>query len=154
LDRLFNESTCLADYARRYATYLTRLLAQLDCEAVERVGHILEVARNADSNVFLIGNGGSASTASHVAVDLGFGTRKGGGRAYRTISLTDNAAFLTAAGNDICYDSVFVEQLKTLMREGDVVVAISASGNSPNVVKAVEYARDHGAIVVALTGFD
>jgi D-sedoheptulose 7-phosphate isomerase len=154
LDRLFRESTGLADYASRYAAYLAQLLAQLDYDAVERVGRILEGARQAESTIFLIGNGGSASTASHFANDLGFGTRKAGGKAYRTLSLTDNMAFVTAAGNDVGYDLVFVEQLKTFMKEGDVVVAISASGNSPNIVKAVEYANENGAFTIGLTGFD
>jgi D-sedoheptulose 7-phosphate isomerase len=154
LDRLFSESTSLGDYASRYVSYLTQLLGQLDGEAIERIGRIFESARQAQRTIFLIGNGGSASTASHFANDLGFGTRKGGGQAYRTLSLTDNLAFITAAGNDVGYDFVFVEQLKTFLKEGDVVVAISASGNSPNVVKAVEYANDHGAITVGLTGFN
>ena len=154
LDRLFNESTSLADYANRYATYLTELLAQLDCDAIERVGRIFEHARHADATIFLVGNGGSAATASHFANDFGFGTRKAGGKAYRTLSLTDNVAFVTAAANDVGYDMVFVEQLKSFMKEGDVVVGISASGNSPNIVKAVEYAMEHGAFTVGVTGFD
>jgi D-sedoheptulose 7-phosphate isomerase len=154
LDRLFGESTSLADYASRYTVYLSELLAQLDCEAIERVGLLLEDARHAGSTIFLIGNGGSASTASHLANDLGLGPRVRGGHAYRAHSLTDNVAFMSAAGNDLGYETIFVEQLKTLMRPGDVVVAISASGNSPNVVKALEYAKQLGATTIALTGFD
>ena len=154
LDRLFNESTGLADYASRYAKYLADLLAQLDCESIERVGLVFEDARRNGRMIFVIGNGGSASTASHFANDFAFGTRKAGGKAYRMLSLTDNVAFMTAAGNDVGYDLVFVEQLKTLMNPGDVLVAISASGNSPNVVAAVEYANNHGGITVGLTGFD
>jgi len=154
LDRLFAESTSLADYATRYTMYLAELLAQLDCEAVEHVGEIFERARLDNRTIFLIGNGGSAATASHFANDLGLGPRKSGGKAYRALSLADNMAFVTAAGNDIGYDMVFVEQLKTLMNPGDVVIAISASGNSPNVVRAVEYANAHGAVTVGLTGFD
>jgi D-sedoheptulose 7-phosphate isomerase len=154
LDRLFVRSTRLADYARRYALYLAELLAELDCEAIERVGRVFEDARKNGRTIFLIGNGGSAATASHFANDLGLGPRVKGGKPYRAISLTDNMAFVTAAGNDLGYETVFVEQLKTLMRPGDVVVAISASGNSPNVIKAIEYAKAHGACTVGLTGFD
>lgn len=154
LDLLFSDSAGLADYAKRYALYLTALLSQLDHEAIERVGDILEHARQTGRTVFVIGNGGSAATASHVANDLGLGPRTYGGVSYRAVSLTDNVAFLTAAANDVGYESVFVEQLRTLMRDGDVVVAISASGNSPNVVKAVEYAKSRDAITIALTGFD
>jgi D-sedoheptulose 7-phosphate isomerase len=154
LDRLFGQSDSLADYAARYALYLAGLLTELDCEAVERVGHALEEARREGSTIFVLGNGGSAATASHLANDLGLGPRARGGEAYRIISLSDNVAFLTAAGNDISYDMVFVEQLKTLLRPGDVVLAISASGNSPNVVKAIEFAKKRGAVTIALTGFD
>lgn len=154
LDRLFGESNGLAEYAARYALYVAELLADLDCEAIERAGRALEDARHGGGTIFLLGNGGSAATASHVANDLGLGPRVRGGEPYRAVSLSDNVAFLTAAGNDLGYESVFVEQLKTLMRPGDVVIAISASGNSPNVVRAVEYAKKRAAFTVGLTGFD
>lgn len=154
LDRLFFESTGLADYATRYAQYLSDLLANLDYDAVERVGNIFEAARRNGRTIFLLGNGGSAATASHFANDLGLGPRIFGGKAYRAISLSDNMAFVSAAGNDVGYDSIFVEQLKTLMNAGDVVVGISASGNSPNVIRALEYAKAHGAITIGLAGFD
>jgi D-sedoheptulose 7-phosphate isomerase len=154
LDVLFNDSASLAEYAKRYARYLITLLSQLDHEAIERVGALLEQARQNGRTVFVIGNGGSASTASHVANDLGLGPRIFGGSAYRVVSLTDNVAFLTAAANDVGYESVFAEQLRTLMCDGDVIVAISASGNSPNILKAIEYARTRQAVTIALTGFD
>jgi D-sedoheptulose 7-phosphate isomerase len=154
LDRLFWESEGLADYAGRYTEYLATLLASFDCEAIERVGMAFEAARRAGRTIFLFGNGGSAATASHFANDLGLGPRVLGGKAYRAISLTDNMAFFSAAGNDIGYDMVFIEQLKTLMAPGDVVVGISASGSSPNVIKTIEYAKAHGAVTVGFVGFD
>lgn len=154
LDRMFSESSNLAEYAQRYAAYIADLLRGLDLGAVERVGQLLETARRADATIFLIGNGGSAATASHFATDLSLGPRKVGGLPYRAISLADNASLLTAAGNDLGYETVFLEQLKTLLRPGDVVIAISASGNSPNVVSAVDFANSTGAITIALTGFD
>jgi D-sedoheptulose 7-phosphate isomerase len=154
LDRLFCESTGLADYARKYARYLSTLLAELDYEAIERVGNAFETARRSGRTIFLLGNGGSAATASHFANDLGLGPRIFGGKAYRAISLADNMAFVTATGNDVGYDMIFVEQLKTLMSPGDVVVGISASGNSPNVVRAMEYAKAHGAVTIGFAGFD
>jgi D-sedoheptulose 7-phosphate isomerase len=154
LDRLFGESEGLADYASRYTEYLAALLSSLDVEAVERVGIAFETARRAGRTIFLLGNGGSAATASHFANDLGLGPRVFGGEAYRAISLTDNMAFFSAAGNDVGYDMVFVEQLKTLMEQGDVVVGISASGNSPNVLRAIEYAKTHGAVTIGFVGFD
>jgi D-sedoheptulose 7-phosphate isomerase len=154
LDRLFAESEGLADYAARYAEHLATLLSGLDVEAVERVGIAFETARRAGRTIFLLGNGGSAATASHFANDLGFGPRALGGEAYRAISLSDNMAFFSAVGNDAGYDMVFVEGLKTLMKPGDVVVGISASGNSPNVIRAIEYAKAHGAVTIGLVGFD
>jgi D-sedoheptulose 7-phosphate isomerase len=154
LDRLFAESEGLAVYAARYAEHLTTLLSGLDVEAVERVGIAFETARRAGRTIFLLGNGGSAATASHFANDLGFGPRALGGETYRAISLSDNMAFFSAAGNDVGYDLVFVEGLKTLMKPGDVVVGISASGNSPNVIRAIEYAKAHGAVTIGFVGFD
>ena len=154
LDQLFGESNGLAEYAGRYALYLGSLLADLDCEAIGRVGKVLEEARRSNRTIFILGNGGSASTASHLANDLGLGPRHKGGKAYRAISLTDNVAFLTAAANDIGYELVFTEQLRTLLQPGDVVIAISASGNSPNVLRAVEFAQKRGAFTIGLTGFD
>jgi D-sedoheptulose 7-phosphate isomerase len=154
LDRLFTESSSLADFAGRYTDYIAELLNCLDWGAIDRVGRILENARHLGRTIFLIGNGGSAATASHFANDLSIGPRKLGAQAYRAISLSDNAAILTAAGNDLGYDKVFVEQLRTLLDAGDVVIAISASGNSPNILKAVEYANQLGAVTIGFTGFD
>jgi D-sedoheptulose 7-phosphate isomerase len=154
LNRLFRESHSLADYAGRYAAYIAELLDQLDCAAIDRVGHLLEAARIQGRTIFIVGNGGSAATASHFACDLALGPRGFGGKAYRAISLADNNALLTAAGNDLGYETVFSEQLKTLLAPDDVVLAISASGNSPNIVEAVEYANRIGAVTIGLTGFD
>jgi D-sedoheptulose 7-phosphate isomerase len=104
--------------------------------------------------VFFLGNGGSAATASHFAVDLGKGTKVRGARPFRALSLTDNQAFLTAQANDEGYDSAFVGQLEGLLRPGDVVVGITASGNSQNLIDAFTFARAHGATTVGLLGFD
>jgi D-sedoheptulose 7-phosphate isomerase len=154
LNRLFTESNSLAEYAGRYTAYITDLLDQLDYAAIDRVGRLLEDARHRGRTIFIVGNGGSAATASHLACDLSLGPRVFGGKAYRAISLADNNALLTAAGNDLGYETVFSEQLKTLLAPGDVVLAISASGNSLNVVRAVEYANHAGAVTIGLTGFD
>jgi D-sedoheptulose 7-phosphate isomerase len=154
LNRLFTESNSLAEYAGRYAAYIVDLLDRLDYAAIDRVGGVLEDARQRGRTIFIVGNGGSAATASHFACDLSLGPRGFGGQAYRAISLSDNNALITAAGNDLGYETVFSEQLKTLLVPGDVVLAISASGNSPNVVKAVEYANRIGATTIGLTGFD
>jgi D-sedoheptulose 7-phosphate isomerase len=102
--------------------------------------------------IFVIGNGGSAATASHFACDLGKGTRRDGPPTFHVVSLTDNVPLLTAWANDSGYEHVFSEQLTPLARPGDLLVAISASGNSPNVVAAIDAAQSCGMAVVGLTG--
>jgi D-sedoheptulose 7-phosphate isomerase len=102
--------------------------------------------------VFIIGNGGSASTASHIANDLSKATIVSGMPRMRVIGLTDNVAVMTAWANDVSYDRVFSEQLENLLNPGDTVIAISASGNSPNVLRAIEFARQQGAVTIGWTG--
>jgi D-sedoheptulose 7-phosphate isomerase len=121
--------------------------------ALEEAVDILLDARQREATVYFCGNGGSASTASHFACDLAKNTRHAQRGRFRTIALTDNVALLTAWSNDDGYAEVFVEQARTLMRPGDVLVAISGSGNSPNVLAAVDYARQIGCQVIALIGF-
>ncbi len=142
------------DYARSYVARLTTVLSQLDLDAVARVIQVFLEARERDSTIFFLGNGGSAATASHFANDLGVCSSPEGRRPFRSLSLTTNNAFLTCLANDIGYENVFYWQLRNLMRSGDVVVGISASGNSPNAVKALEYAEQSGGIAVAIVGFD
>ena len=103
--------------------------------------------------VFTLGNGGSASTASHMSADLAKNTIGANMRRFRILSLNDNPSILTALSNDLGYETVFVEQLKNLVRAGDVVIAVSASGNSPNVLNAIRYAQTQSAQVVGLLGF-
>jgi D-sedoheptulose 7-phosphate isomerase len=100
-----------------------------------------------------MGNGGSATTAMHMARDLQIGTAIPGKPRLRATSLADNVAFITAIANDIDYSSIFTEQLIGQMKEGDVVIGISASGNSPNVLKAIEYANDNDAVTIGIIGF-
>jgi D-sedoheptulose 7-phosphate isomerase len=104
--------------------------------------------------VFTVGNGGSSSLASHMAADLGKNTIGPNMRRFRILSLNDNAAIVTALANDLGYENVFSEQLTNLIRAGDVLIVVSASGNSPNIIKAMRYARVQSAEVVALLGFD
>jgi D-sedoheptulose 7-phosphate isomerase len=103
--------------------------------------------------IFIMGNGGSATTAMHFARDLQIGTAVDGKPRVRATCLADNVAFITALANDIGYDRIFEEQLVGQMAEGDVIIGISASGNSPNVLKAIEYARKNGAVTIGLVGF-
>jgi len=151
---LVSKANSPEEYARLYVEHLTGILGRLDCEAVGRLIELFLETRARGGTIFFLGNGGSAATASHFANDLGFCASPEGRSPFRALSLASNTAFLTCLANDIGYDSVFAWQLKNLMRPGDVVVAISASGNSPNAVKALEFARDHEGIPVAIVGFD
>lgn len=109
---------------------------------------------DAGKKIFTCGNGGSASTASHYITDWNKMINLATGRKFRGISLCDNIGAITAFANDISYDEVFAGQLKSMMDEGDLVIAISGSGNSPNVLRAVEYANAHGADTLAVVGYD
>lgn len=143
-------------YLRGYFEELRASLDELVPSAVAAVLGVFERARLDHRQIFLVGNGGSAATASHMACDLGKGTvdySNPGLTRFRTISLSDNTALITALGNDLSFDDIFAEQLKGLMNDGDVVVFISASGNSPNLVKAAHYARSRGGELVGLLGF-
>jgi D-sedoheptulose 7-phosphate isomerase len=142
------------EHAARYVGEVCELLNNLDLDAVARFIEVLDEARRRGATVFFVGNGGSAATASHWANDLGVGTRVDGVVGFRAVSLTDNVVILTALANDHGYDEVFVRQLVDLFRPGDVLVAISVSGNSPNVVRAVEWANARGGATVGLIGFD
>jgi D-sedoheptulose 7-phosphate isomerase len=142
------------DFARSYVQRLKAVLDRLDYDSVGRVIEVMLDARRRDATIFFAGNGGSAATASHFANDLGVCASPDGHRPFRSLSLTANNAFITCLANDVGYENVFFMQLRNLLRAGDIVVGISASGNSPNVVKAFEYAEQHGAVAVALVGFD
>jgi D-sedoheptulose 7-phosphate isomerase len=142
------------DFARNYLQQLDQLLGSLDLKALAAIIDQIERVRTEGKTIYLIGNGGSAATASHMAEDLAFGTRFREGARLRALSLTDNQPYIMATANDIGYESIFEEQLRNLMLPGDLLIAISASGNSPNVVKAVDYANQHGGVSIGLVGFD
>jgi D-sedoheptulose 7-phosphate isomerase len=153
LERIFQQHPSPERFAREYVRHLTSVLASIDAAAVASFAGVLLEARSRGAAVFFIGNGGSAATASHFANDLAIGTCAWE-KPFRVSSLTDNVPVLTALANDLGYEEVFVRQLQVMLQPGDVLVAISASGNSPNVLRAVEYANAHEAVTVGLTGFD
>ena len=142
------------EFARSYLTRVTAVLANLDTQAIAQVIEVFLNARKRDAHIFFLGNGGSAATALHFANDLGVCASPEGRRPFRAVSLTANTSLITCLANDIGYENVFSWQLRNLMRPGDVVVGISASGNSPNVVHGLEYAAQNGGIPVAIVGFD
>lgn len=153
LQSIYSSNPSLAEYGKAYIRYLSSLLLDLDWEAFEKIVAIIEVAWQKERTVFFIGNGGSAVTASHFANDFGWYTRHIGSQRPRAISLTDNIALITAIGNDAGYENIFVEQLKNLFQPDDVLIAISASGNSSNILCAVDYANTHDGKTIGLTGF-
>jgi D-sedoheptulose 7-phosphate isomerase len=120
--------------------------------ALETLTHSLQTIWREDRQVFAIGNGGSASNASHFATDLGKGASDKLGKRFRVLSLTDNVSWITALGNDYAYEDVFKRQLENYAQAGDLLIAVSVSGNSPNLVRAVEWANAQGLNTAALVG--
>jgi len=153
LEQIYADNPDPVAYARGYLRRLTAVLEAIDPEAIARAAEAIWRAREEGRRIFFLGNGGSAATASHFANDIGIGTRSDG-PPFKALSLTDNNAVLTCLANDLGYDSVFVEQLRVHLEPGDVVVAISASGNSPNVLRAIDLAKERGNVTIGLTGFD
>lgn len=153
LENIYQNSKIVSDYVSGYFTHLKEIIDRVDRAAVSQVIELMFKARGEGKNIFLVGNGGSAATASHFANDIAIGTRSPESP-FRAISLTDNNSVMTAIGNDFGYENIFVKQLEAIFCDGDLIVAISASGNSPNVIKAIEYAKRRNGITIGLTGFD
>ena len=142
----------LADWMSDYVARQKAALESIDLAAVGRLVERLKRAVAEDRQVFVFGNGGSAANASHFATDLGKGASDKIGKRFRVMSINDNVSWITALGNDYAYEDVYVRQLENYARPGDIVLVMSVSGNSPNVVKAVEWARKNGAFTAALVG--
>ncbi len=155
LDGLFEESQGKEEFVRGYTEHLSKILLSLNAGEVARFIDVLLDTRDQGGRIFFLGNGGSAATASHFANDLLAGMRlRDDQKPFKAIALTDNVALMTAIANDEGYVEVFKKQLEVLMEKKDVVVAISASGNSPNLIRAIEYANSRGNRTVGLVGFD
>ena len=137
---------------------IKKCIEEIDINKVQEIADVLYTAWKNDRQVFILGNGGSASQASHMAADI---SKNSFSRVYdpkikrfRIMALTDNISMLTAYANDIGYEEVFSQQLRNLIKEHDVLIVITGSGNSPNVIRAVEYAKEQNAITIGLLGFD
>lgn len=141
-------------FSREYKSKLLQALETVDLEEVGQAIEVLRQARDGNKHIFVCGNGGSASTASHFVCDMVKGASFERDAKFRIMALTDSMATITAYANDVGYDCIFAEQLKNFAQPGDVFMAISGSGNSLNVVKAMEYARSAGCETIALTGRD
>lgn len=136
-----------------YIAEIKMLCDSLDINQINEVHNLMLKTYKQKKKIFVAGNGGSAGTANHFCCDFGKNAVKGDKNRPQIISLSANIEVLSALGNDFSYADVFSEQLKNLMEKGDLVLLISASGNSPNIIKAAEYAKSNGAAVVGLTGF-
>ncbi|MFP6581231.1 MAG: SIS domain-containing protein [Candidatus Hydrogenedentota bacterium] len=154
LQELYDGSTSAADYAAGYIAHMAKVVSSLDPEAVAAIGGIIDDVAAQDKTLFLIANGGSAAVSTHWVNDLSANTVVDGKPGYRVISLTDNASSITALGNDASFDEIFTIQLKANMRPGDVVLAMSVSGSSPNLVSAIDYGNANGATTIACVGCD
>lgn len=141
-------------FIESYQKQLMDVLEGLDLQAIEAIIAAFAKARDEGKTIFVCGNGGSAASASHVVCDVVKGASFGKEQRFRMLCLIDNFPTLTAYSNDVGYDVVIVEQLKNFANPGDVVMALSGSGNSPNVVNALEWARSKGLVTIAMTGRD
>src|SRR3989338_944580 len=151
------KNTGFQNSSKLYLTNLQKLLSEIELKKLEQATKLLTQAYKKNKKIFIIGNGGSASTASHMATDLAKTVRghklNDRVKGFKTISLTDNTAFITALANDTNYENVYSEQIKTLGEKGDILIAISSSGNSPNIIKATSQAQKMGLKVITIAGF-
>jgi len=156
IEQMLNKSVDIHAFTKNYFSYLYKLLGELDTQEIAAFAQEMENARQNHNTVFFIGNGGSATTASHMANDFGTDIHKRTltDRPFRAMSLTDNCAIMLAVANDTGFENLFVNQLRIHYRPGDKLVAISASGNSPNLVVAAEWVKKQGGTVISLVGFD
>ncbi len=147
-------SSATSQYIDDYFYKVSTTLDQLDRESLEDFVDLILETYQKDGTIFFFGNGGSGANASHFCGDMVKGLSYGSLKRFRALCLNDNIPALMAVANDISYDDIFLEQLKNFVQPGDLVVGLSGSGNSPNVVKAYTYAQSHGAKTVALCGFN
>lgn len=143
----------IKQFTNGYFFELKRTIDEISMMKVKKIVKMIYHAYCSNKYVFVMGNGGSASTASHFACDLGKGTICEGKPRFRVVSLNDNISLITALSNDFGYERVFIEQLINLVNPGDLVISITASGNSQNIINAIEYAQIRGAKTIGLIGF-
>lgn len=147
----------MIDYINDITVYFERLKKTIDAinkSDLSNLMNILVKAKDEGRQIFIMGNGGSSATASHFVCDFNKGISLGQDKKFKFICLNDNIPSLMAYANDISFDDIFVEQLKNLYQRGDVVIGISGSGNSNNVLKAIEYANENEGVTIGLTGYD
>ncbi len=143
----------ISEFATGYLSGLSALIETFDTHGFERIVEKILDAYHGDHRIFVMGNGGSGATASHFTCDINKGCCMDLSRKFKMICLNDNLPTLLALANDVSYEAVFVEQLKNFFQPGDLVIGISGSGNSPNVLRAIEYAGAHQGATIGLSGF-
>jgi D-sedoheptulose 7-phosphate isomerase len=155
IDIIYDSSPSAGAFAQGYFNYLKQVLDSITPESIDKLVIEFENARLGNNTIFVAGNGGSATTATCMANDIGFDIIKkcGTDKPFRVLALSDNTSVITAIANDVGYENVFLNQLKIHYRQGDKLLAISASGNSPNVVHAVEWVKAQGGCVISFVGF-
>lgn len=144
-------------YKNEIEAYFSKLKRTIDLLSIEDISGLMEVlikAKDDGRTIFIMGNGGSSATASHFVCDFNKGVSQNQSIKFKFICLNDNIPSLMAYANDISFEEIFVQQLKSFFQEGDVVIGISGSGNSANVLKAIKYANDNGGISVGMTGYN
>jgi len=141
-------------FVKDYLTRLKQILDDIDVDVISDIVDTLEETIENKSRIYILGNGGSAATASHMVNDLGAGLRRRDVINFDVTSLGDNSSVVTAIANDIGYENIFYMQMKGHINADDVIVAISCSGNSANIIKAVDYAKDLGCKIIGVTGFN
>ena len=156
IDKAYENSRNVGEFASNYFSYLKSVLDNMDLTAIALLEKEFEQARENRNTIFVAGNGGSAATATTMANDIGFDIIKktNTNKPFKVFALTDNASVMTAIANDVGYENLFINQLKIHYKKGDRFVAISVSGNSPNIIKAAEWVKGQGGRVIGFLGFD
>ena len=147
----------IMDYGVNISMYFQKLKDTIDKISIDELNtlmNVMEQAKDEGRTIFIMGNGGSSATASHYVCDFNKGVSFGKKEKYKLVCLNDNVPSLMAYANDLSFDDVFVYQLSSLFKEGDLVIGISGSGNSRNILKAIDFANNSGGITIGLTGYD
>ena len=155
INKAYKRVNSIGKFSKEYFSYLAEVLNNISEDEINQLAQVFELARSNGNTIFVAGNGGSASTATTMANDIGFDILKktNSTKAFKVFALTDNNSVITAIGNDVGYENIFINQLKIHYKSGDSLVVISASGNSENVLKAAEWVKSKGGTIIGFLGF-
>tara|TARA_Y100000590_G_C15509314_1_gene934778 strand:- start:429 stop:1040 length:612 start_codon:yes stop_codon:yes gene_type:complete len=156
LENAYNNVSNMGEYSKKYFSYLKSVLDKIDENEMNKLEEAFTFCQHNGNTIFVAGNGGSAATATTMANDIGFDIIKKTGTKspFKLFSLVDNNSVVTAISNDVGYENIFINQLKIHYKKGDALIVISASGNSPNVLKAAEWVKEKGGKIIGFLGFD